>query len=131
MVTEIKKEDYITTEQALRREHSAYSHSRKVIDGPLYFPQSSAGTRNVDPVNGTVTGNSETLMMELGKAYRLISSVHAHFVLSRRPASATTSDIYLPANTPIVISAGTLWDRISLIKAAGASNGICQIVEVR
>lgn len=131
MTIEINKNDYLTTEEVIRREHSAASGSRKVTAAPMYFPVNATGNANVAPIVGTATGASATLAMAQGKAYRFISAVNCHFLLSRGTVAATVNDIYLPANTPIVISAGVLWDTVNVIKATGASDGPIQIVEVR
>lgn len=131
MVTEINKKEYLTTEEVIRREHSASSGARKVTTAPMYFPANATGDQNVAPSNITVSAISDHLDMEAGKAYRFISSVACHILLSRGAATATSSDIYLPANTPIVISAGALWDRVNVVKMSGAANGIGQLIEVR
>ena len=131
MVTEIKKQDYLTTEEVIRREHSASSSARKVTTAPMYFPANATGNENVAPSNITVSSVNAYLSMEAGKAYRFISTVACNFLLSRGAATATGSDIYLPANTPIVISAGALWDRVNVVKVSGSANGIGQIVEVK
>lgn len=131
MTIEINKNNYLTTEEVIRREHSASSGSRKVTTAPVYFPANATGNQNIAPSNTVVSAVSAYLTMEAGKAYRFVSSVACHILLSRGAASATGNDIYLPANTPIVISAGVLWDRVNVVKLSGTANGIGQIVEVR
>jgi len=131
MTITFNQQDYLTTEEVLRREHSAYSGSRKTVSGPIYFPQDESIDANVAPINTILYGTSVPLTLEANKAYRLIATVDMCFRLSRGSLSATTSDIYLPAKTSIIISAGSLWDRVNVIKATGASDGLAQIVELR
>jgi len=131
MTTEWTKEQALTTEEILRREHDAFSSSRKVIDGPVYFPKIVGGTTNVLPISGAVNGTSSVRAMEPNKAYRLISTVNAHFRLSVGASAATTSDIILPANVPIVIRSGGLWDTVNIIKATLSADGLAQIVEIK
>lgn len=131
MTVEINKNEYLTTEEVIRREHSALSGSRKTTIGPSFFPKKSDAEVSVDAINVALTATADKLDLERQKAYRLVMSVSGHFTLSRGADTATTSDIYLPANTPIIISAGLLWDRVNVVKATGASDGIAQIVEVQ
>lgn len=111
-------------------EHSQYARSKKVIQGPLFIPKHASDNRTVDPIQVAVTAASASLTaLKKNTAYRLISSSAAYFRLSNGASPAVAGDVYLPADTAVVIHTGTLYDRISLIRVA--ADGIAQVVEVK
>jgi len=111
-------------------EHSAPSYSKKVIPGPTTFaPDDDATpTRTKDPIVGAVGGASAELTLLQNKAYRVIADVAIYFRLSVTGSTAVATDIYLPANTPIIIKT-ELWQRLAYIQVATGGN--IQAVEVR
>lgn len=112
-------------------EHSQPARAKKVIDGPVYIPADGTITsQNKLPVVGTVAGASATLALTQGKAYKVIASCACHIKLSMLTPSATTNDVYLPANTYITLFAD-YWKNLMHIQAAGASGGIIQAIEVK
>ncbi len=108
-------------------EHSAYSKSKKVIDGPVIFEANGAVT--ISPIQGTVGVASASIALLPDKAYRVVASTDTYFRLSKGGSTAVAGDIYLPANTPIVIATRRDWDSLDFIQVTMA--GIIQAVEVK
>lgn len=122
--------EHFSAEQALAREHSQFARSKKVIPGPMFVPKHATENRTVSPIQAAVTAASvELATLKKETAYRLVSSVAAYFRLSLGTSAAVVGDIYLPADTPITIHTGTLYDRVSLIRVS--SDGVAQVVEVK
>jgi hypothetical protein len=114
-------------------EHSAFSKAKKVIDGPLNIPQHATLERQAAAIHKTLGGAISVLPADglaQGKAYRMISNIAFHYVQASASFAgpATTSDTYVPANTPVVIQTGQ-YDRIYAIPSSGS--GFLQLVEVR
>lgn len=106
-------------------EHSALAKSKKVIDGPMIPAEHADGDRTIDPIQ-VATGTQLVLLQD--KAYRLISSVAVYFRQTAESGTAAVGDIYLPANTPVVISTKKFRFVPNL---AVASAGVIQALEVR
>jgi hypothetical protein len=122
--------EHFSAEHTQVREHSQYARSKKVIQGPTFVPKHETQDRTVDPIQTAVTAASASLLgLKKETAYRLVSSVAAYFRLSAGASAAVVGDIYLPADTPIIVHTGTLYDRVSLIRVS--ADGIAQVVEVK
>lgn len=120
--------DFVGYQNPESSEHSAPAKAKKVISGPMIVPAGIApnDTRTIDPIQ-SATGTELALVR--GKAYRLIASVAIYFRQSSEAgSSAVIGDIYLPANTPVVISSSD-FPFVATVGFAGA--GIVQAVEVR
>jgi hypothetical protein len=106
-------------------EHSALAKAKKVIDGPMIPAEHADGNRSINPIHAA-TGTE--LVLEQFKAYRLISSVPVYFRQTSESGVAVVGDIYLPANTPVIIST----NKFKFVpNIAVASAGIIQALEVR
>jgi hypothetical protein len=109
-------------------EHSYPSRSKKVIYGPLTLASDPTNDgKSIDPIQGTVSNTSASLALLQGKAYRVIASTAVYFRLTSGSSTAVVGDVYLPANTPIVIETKK-WDTLSFIQVS--SGGVIQAVEV-
>ena len=135
MTQEIVKE-FVAYQDPESAEHSAFARSRKVIAGPMIVPE---GEVENPPLSGMYEGTGSTiapihaatgteLVLLKNKAYRLISSVPVYFRQSAETDVAVIGDIYLPANTPIVISTKEF---SFLPNIAVSAAGIIQAVEVK
>ena len=116
----------LTTEEILRREHSKLGSARKVIQGAIPFEVDDSGD-SVPPLNVAVSTSSATQSLDPNVAYRLISDVDLYLNFSRGAGTATTSDIYLPAKTPMVIQT-VGFDTINMISD---SSGFAQLALLR
>lgn len=128
MVMELKTDTAYGAQDTPFREHAGESKSKRVVDGPVVFANDGL-TTNVS-AKATVTGTTATIAMLLNKKYRFISTVACCFKLSSGGDAATISDIYLPANQPIIIQSGTQWRALTVIKFTGASDGVGFLTEV-
>jgi len=120
--------DFVGYQNPESSEHSAPAKSKKVISGPMIVPAGAApdDNRTINPIQAA-TGTELDLVR--GKAYRLIASVAIYFRQSAQDGSvAAIGDIYLPANTPVIISSSEFPFVATLAFAAA---GIVQAVEVR
>jgi hypothetical protein len=106
-------------------EHSALAKSKKVIDGPMIPAEHADGKGSIDPIHAS-TGTELELVQD--KAYRLISSVAVYFRQTAESGMASVGDIYLPANTPVIISTKKF---AFLPNVAVSDAGIIQALEVR
>lgn len=110
-------------------EHSAFARSKKVIPGPLYIPRDPAApAKSIDPINGVVAGASASMTLLRNKAYRVVSTTACHFRQTLGASTALTTDIYLPANQPVVMVTSD-WNILSFIQ--NAAGGTIQAVEVK
>jgi len=121
---EIEK-DFVGFDNPEMAEHSASSKAKKVIDGPLISAIHADGDRSISPIHAA-TGTE--LVLERNKAYRLISSVAVYFRQTVATGVAVVGDIYLPANTPIVISTKNFG---FVPNIAVSTAGIIQALEVK
>jgi hypothetical protein len=109
-------------------EHSHPSRAKKVIQGPLTLAKDPEDvTKSIDPIQGTVGASSASLTLLRNKAYRVIASVDTYIRLSEGASTAVAGDVYLPANSAIVVDTKD-WDTLSFIRVA--TGGIIQAVEV-
>lgn len=124
---EYSRKELISANDAIDfREHTANSRAKRVIEVAPCFPKVAG--RNKAPVTKTVAG-ADGFDLELNKAYRLVSSIAIHFLLADVTGVVpTTSDIYLPANQPVIIRSDENWKRLEVIPNAGS--GLVQITEV-
>lgn len=111
-------------------EHSRASKAKKVVEVFPAIPAHATEARSLDPINGALTAASVSLTLAVRKAYRVVVSQPAHFRLTAGAGTALATDIYLPANQPVVLKMGEQWNTLSAIRAAGASDGIVQALEV-
>lgn len=130
MVMELKNDSAYGAQDVPFREHAGQSRSKRVIDGPVVFAMKDDRSSNVDPDTKAVTGTSTQFDLLPNKSYRFISTVAVHLRLSGAGVAAVVTDIYQPANQPIILQSGQAWRALSVIKATGASDGIAQTVEV-
>lgn len=120
--------DFVGYQNPDSAEHSAPAKAKKVITGPMIVPAGLTPNddRTIDPIQAA-TGVELALVR--GKAYRLIASVAIYFRQAASTGSVSAAgDIYLPANTPVIISA-TEFPFVANVAFAAA--GIIQAVEVR
>ena len=106
-------------------EHSRNSRAKKVVDGPLWVPKHATLEQTVSPLD--LSGGSATL--ERNKAYRVIATVPFWMRQSNGTSAAVVGDIFVPANTPVVIS--TRYFNTVSVLAQAAAFGVCQAVEVQ
>lgn len=122
---EFKNENFVNPEFA---EHSKKSGAKKVIDGPLYISSDPANAaKSINPINVSTSNVSASGTLLMGKAYRVVATAACFFRLTKGAGTAVATDVYLPANVPIVITTDR-FDTISAILASGT--GILQAVEV-
>ena len=105
-------------------EHSRKSSSKKVISGPMWVKEHASGLRTIDPIHSATPA---TLSLLRNKAYRVASSVACYFRMSLGASAAAPGDIYLPADTPTVVTTDR-FDTLSAVAVSAA--GIIQAVEV-
>lgn len=105
-------------------EHSKHSRAKKVVEGPLFIPQHATEPRTVDPVE---KGSDGTYDIAQNKAYRLISDGTFRYRLSVGASAGAVTDIYVPANAPIIIATRD-YNKISIKSMAGT---FVQWTEVR
>lgn len=120
--------DFVGYQNPESAEHSAPAKAKKVISGPMIVPAGLVpnDNRTIDPIHAA-TGVELALVR--GKAYRLIASVAVYFRQAASTGSvAAIGDIYLPANTPVIVSASEFPFVANLAVSAA---GIIQAVEVR
>ena len=109
-------------------EHSQKSGAKKVIAGPLYVSSDPANSKkSIDPINISTSNASASGTLLMNKSYRVVATVATFFRLTKGAGTAVATDIYLPANTPIVINTER-FDTLSAILATGT--GALQAVEV-
>ncbi len=126
--------EQFSAEHCTAREHSMPSRSKKVIPGPTFFPSKPVTTpaQTIDPIQGAVTGASASIALLPDRAYRFIASRAVYFRMTKGASAAVVGDIYLPANTAIVLLPARDYDTLSFIKAEAADTaGIAQAVEVK
>ena len=99
----------------------------------IKVPPTNAGSalQAIHPLTGGIDGAPiavsavaavSTNIIDSG-AFYIISNVPVHFRISDAGTSATTTDPWIPANVPMVFACRNS-NRISLIKATGASDGL-------
>lgn len=110
-------------------EHSQFSRAKKVIDGPLVAAKDDADARTKDPIHNNSFSGAISLSLELGKAYRVISNIAFFYRMSRGGDTALTTDIFVPANTPVILATGKDYDSLDVIPQSGS--GFIQATEVR
>jgi len=132
-VTEFKDTDNLSATELPLREHAAGSRAKKVVPGPRWFaPDPASATRTATPAAVTTSGTSQAIAMAPRTAYRFIASTAICFKLSKGAAvAATVADIYLPANTEMILRSGDEWSHINVILATGSSAGLAQIAQVQ
>lgn len=108
-------------------EHSHASQAKKIVSVEPKYASAAGGLTTIAPLQGVVAGASASLSLTKGKSYRIIASTATYFRLSVGASTAVVGDIYLPADTPMLIKADP-WDTLSFIQVA--SGGIIQAVEV-
>ncbi len=109
-------------------EHSAFAKAKKVVDGPMVFSKATGDILSLPPIVGAVIVTSASISLLPVKAYRIIASTTLFFRLSKGNSTAVVTDMYLPADTPIVIATRRDWDTLSFIRAT--ADGIIQAIEV-
>lgn len=108
-------------------EHSKFARSKKVIYGPLHVVKADGPLRTKAPIHSALSG-AVSLDLELNKAYRVISNTGFHYCLSRDSMTATTSDIYVPANTAVILATNGDYLKLNVIPNTGS--GFIQAAEV-
>lgn len=85
------------SQQIEAAEHSRKSKAKKVIDGAVFYSVESGATKQ--------TVNLST-SPEVGqnKCFRLVHTASFHFNIANRVKTATTSDIYVPADTVVIVA---------------------------
>lgn len=113
-------------------EHSSFSRSKKVIPGPTFIPKHDVENRTADPIQVALTSASANISgLKKGAAYRLIASRAMHFRMHAGVGVALDTDVYVGANQAIIVSTGSGYNTISVIKSVGEADGIAQAVEVK
>lgn len=131
MTTEIKDTDFPSAAELPLREHSEGSRAKKVVPGPRWFaPDSTTPTQTATPTNITTSGVSQGMAMKPRSAYRFISTTAVCIRLSLGTATATVNDIYVPANTEMILRSGDSWNTVNVILATGSSAGTAQLMPV-
>lgn len=110
-------------------EHSQFSRAKKVIDGPIVAAKDATDARTKDPIHEASFSGATSLALEFKKAYRVVSDIAFFYRLTRGGGTAVAGDIYVPADTPIVIATGEDYDSLDVIPASGS--GFIQATEVR
>lgn len=116
-----------TTEEQIRDEHSHYSNSKRVIQGPLI--PAMEGDVNKAPIHKAINGVIEFTSadgLDYEKCYRFISNAACHIKFAKT-GNANVSDIYIPANTAQTLCLRNLRDRISVFSPA---SGFVQLTEL-
>lgn len=107
-------------------EHSSISRAKKIIQGPTSFQRHPTLDHRSNLAVSAAIGTDLTLLR--GKMYRVIATGNCNIALydsgANVPVVATTSDPYLPQNTPIVILTSE-WDTI-----ASVGTGTIQAAEI-
>jgi len=107
------------------REHSKKSSAKKIVEVyPFVAPHDITPGVTIDPIQ-SVAANGP-LALTAGKAYRIISDGSLRFKLSIGAVAAVATDIYLPADTPIIIKMDT-YNTFNFIQTGGT---FVQAVEV-
>jgi len=132
MTTEIKDTDFPSATELPLREHSEGSRAKKVVPGPRWFVADPATpTQTPAPLSVVTSSASQPLLIPPRSAVRLISTTAICFKMSLGAAAATVADIYLPANTEMILRSGSIWDRVNVILATGSSAGMAQVAQVQ
>lgn len=120
---------FVSTDEMARREHDPDALAKRVVIAPAFFAPHATQPRTADPVTGALTAASVSLALGADKSYRVVASSPMHMRLSRGASTAVTTDIYMPAGAAFEVPVSS-YDTLSAIKAAGATDGIVQIMEV-
>lgn len=110
------------------REHSQQSGAKAVVVGATHFVKDNSLPETKAPISTAISGASASATMEFGKVYRLVSDVGFYFKMSLGANTATTSDIYQPADMPLVIHTQGNYNTISYI--TGGAGGTAQLQEI-
>lgn len=127
MVTEFK-DGIPSADECGFMEHSRPARAKRVMEVGPAFAQHATEGRTANPIVGALTAASVTLDMEQKTAYRVMASVPFHFRLTVTVTGATAvvTDIYHPANVPLVVRSDP-WTKLSAIKMAGGADGLIQL----
>jgi hypothetical protein len=129
-MTELDPRQLGSSGQIELAEHSIAGRAKKVVDGPVMFPDKAANddTENKAPVIANLSASHVELVLVQNRNYRLIADVDCWFKQSAGGSAAVANtDIYLPAKTAIIINTSK-WVQVSAI-AAGA--GKIQATELK
>lgn len=119
-------QDFVGFDNPEFAEHDSFSRSKKVIAGPTVFASHTDGSRTISPIQAAI---GTELALVKGKTYRVIASAPVYFRQAAETGSvAIVGDIYLPADTAIIINTK---DYPFLASVAVAGAGIIQAVEVK
>lgn len=102
-------------------EHSKFERSKRVVDGPLIPAAHASEARTIDPIDLT----NQSTQLARNKRYRIIGSAAFNFRLSSGASTAAATDIYVPADTPVIIE----MHHYDYINVAGGTN--VQALELR
>ena len=102
-------------------EHAKFERAKRVTDGPLVPAQHATEARTINPIDITA---ASTLLVR-GKRYRIIGTASFNFRLSSGASTAAATDIYVPADTPIIIE----MHHFDYINVSGGTN--VQAVELK
>ena len=97
-------------------EHSKWSGAKKTVEVSPYFEMTENEPRTIDPIEDA--GASGALTLAAGCAYRIVSDGSLRFRLSIGASAAAATDIYLPADTPIVVKMGA-YNSFNFIRTGG------------
>ena len=84
-----------------------------------FAPDSTNPTQTAPSVSMPIGAASTSLTLERFKSYRAIASAPMYIKFSTGPATATTSDAYIPADREFIINTD-LWTVVSGIQATTA-----------
>ena len=83
-------------------EHSASARAKKIIPGPLYVVPNAANKQTILPIQIAAAGPMTGMLGH--KAYRVISDGSFTYNLSVGVPAAAAFDVYVPADTAIIIA---------------------------
>jgi len=120
-----------STEEQIRDEHSHFSNSRRVIDGPLMIADKADGLRSLEPIHTALAAatNKEITSLKFEKYYRMISDVDCYISFAKATGGASiVGDTYVPAKTPVTIRLSAPFKFLNVISP---SVGFVQLTELK
>ena len=106
-------------------EHSRFTGAKKTVETFPYIQADPTNPETLAPIESAAA--SGALALKRDKAYRVVSDGSIRFRMSIGASAAVATDIYLPANIPVIIATKN-YDTLSFIRTGGT---FIQAVEVR
>lgn len=127
------KDGIPSADECSLNEHSRMSRAKKTIEVGPYLPTHATKPENEAPITAPLVATAVELALKSKSAYRLIGSSALHFRMSMGAvgSAVTAVDIYLPANTPMVVRTDDRWDRVTVVKSTGTTDGLVQVMRVQ